>query len=77
MNPGKNITILAVERDEVMSPDVYMAMLEDLKNKYGVRAMQTCFNVDVPNFGERYGNHLHLTAHLRVDEREARSDIDV
>ncbi len=68
LTPGQNLTVLAVTRDAAMTPDEYAAMLAELKAKHGVLAMQTCFNLDVPDYAG-FRNDLHLTAHLRIEER--------
>lgn len=67
---GKFVTNLTIQTPEAFSPEQFFEILEYLKTNYGVETMQTSFAAVVPNFGEQFRNDLHLTAHLRVEQKD-------
>jgi len=65
---GKHITILVVETNDIVSGNDYLVLENTLKNQFGVTAIQTLFDVDVPG-NEFLPNHsldIHISGHLRA-----------
>jgi len=65
---GKHITILVVETNDVVSGNDYMALEDTLKNHFGVTAMQTVFDVTIPDNSilPGYFFDIHISGHLRA-----------
>ena len=65
---GRHITILVVETSSVVSGNDYLALENTLKNQFGVTAMQTVFDVNVPGNGvlPHYSFDIHISGHLRA-----------
>ncbi len=64
------VTVLVVDTAAKLTLEQYARLLEELKERHGVRGMQTAFGCDVPADRERYRYDLHLNAHLRIEERQ-------
>ena len=65
---GKHITILVVETNDVVTGNDYTALEAVLKQQFGVTAMQTVFDVTVPD-SNSLADHsfdLHISGHLRA-----------
>ncbi len=69
LTPGKFLTLLAVQTQVALTPMQYADVEKKLKAFFGVEAMQTAFEAEIPNFGPNYRNDLHLQAHLRAENR--------
>ena len=71
ITPGKYMTLLAVETDQVVTGDAYNTLENLLKNEFGVRTIQTVFGADIPEDMdvETHEYNLHITGHLRVEPK--------
>ena len=69
LTPGKFLTLLAVQTQVALTPMQYADVEKKLKAFFGVEAIQTAFEAEIPNFGPNYRNDLQLQAHLRVEKR--------
>ena len=71
ITPGKYMTLLAVETDQIVMGDAYGTLENLLKNEFGVRTMQTVFGADIPEDMdvETHEYNLHITGHLRVEPK--------
>ena len=65
---GRHITILVVETNDVVSGDAYAILEDTLKKQFGVTALQTVFDVTVPDSDvlADHGFDIHISGHLRA-----------
>ena len=65
---GRHITILVVETNDVVTTNDYMILENTLKTGFGVTAMQTVFDVTVPDksFLPEHAFDIHISGHLRA-----------
>ena len=63
------LSILAVTTPVKFTPQEWFEMKEYLETHYGVTGMQALFEMDIPQPEDAAQNNLHISAHLRQDEK--------
>lgn len=66
---GGFLSILATTTPVKFTPEQWFEIMTYLQTNYGVTGMQALFEMDIPEPEEGAQNNLHMSAHLRQDDK--------
>lgn len=69
---GGFLSVLATTTPVKFTPEQWFEIMNYLQTNYGVTGMQALFEMDIPEPEDGAQNNLHMSAHLRQDDRPGR-----
>lgn len=63
------LSILAVTTPVKLAPEKWGEIMQYLVTNYGVTGMQALFEIDIPEPEDGAQNNIHMSAHLRQEEK--------